>query len=142
MAPKTKKSPTPPTAKKTGARLPKEPPKGSRSSVPPDAVKRLADLGHVDPNAYHDIVSDAQGAAEWRISALIGVSSSLESAEIWTGADGGRIGVFAETRSALGHASGEVVEPRGIRRRPEKFGEDRQVVVQGPHRREPRQGLH
>lgn len=45
MAQKTKKSPTPPTAKKTGARLPKGSPKGSRSSVPPDAAKRLADLG-------------------------------------------------------------------------------------------------
>lgn len=74
MAQKTKKSPTPSTAKKTGAELPKGSPEGSRSSVPPDAVKRLADLGHIDPNAYHDIVSDAQGAAERRIRALIGGS--------------------------------------------------------------------
>ncbi len=41
MAQKTKKSPTPSTAKKTGAELPMDSPKGTRSSVPP-AVPRLA----------------------------------------------------------------------------------------------------
>ena len=59
MAQKTKKSPTPSTAKKIGARLPKGSPKGSRSSVPPDAVKRLAgpEVPRVFPSGIAPAVS-------------------------------------------------------------------------------------
>ena len=42
--PRTKKSPTPSTAKKTGAGLPKGSPKGSGPSVPPTFEERVASL--------------------------------------------------------------------------------------------------
>ncbi len=40
MAQKTKKSPTPSTAKKTGAELPMDSPKGTPTSLPPDGLSR------------------------------------------------------------------------------------------------------
>lgn len=103
MGQKMKKSPTPSTAKKTGAGLPKGSPKRTPSSVPPDAVERLADLGRVDPNAYHDIVSDAQGAAERRIRALIGGSGDSRAS----------VAVDAFLADVLAKVSDEEIVTRG-----------------------------
>lgn len=44
MGQKTKKSPTPSTAKKIGAELPKVSPKGTPSSLPPAAIARLEEV--------------------------------------------------------------------------------------------------
>jgi hypothetical protein len=71
MGQKTKKSPTPSTAKKTGAELPKDSPKGTPSSLPPGALRRLRSVADVDPNYFHDMVGDAQMEAERRVSALL-----------------------------------------------------------------------
>lgn len=45
MGQKTKKSPTPSTAKKTGAELPNNSPKGTPSSLPPDAHTLPEEIG-------------------------------------------------------------------------------------------------
>jgi hypothetical protein len=71
-SPRTKKSPTPSTAKKTGAELPKDSPKGTPSSLPPDALARLEELRDVDPNLYHAPLENAEAAAQARVGALLG----------------------------------------------------------------------
>jgi len=72
MGQKTKKSPTPSTGKKIGAELPKDSPKGTPSSLPPGALRRLRSVAGVDPNDFHDMVADAQSEAERRVAALLG----------------------------------------------------------------------
>lgn len=72
MGQKTKKSPTPSTAKKTGAELPKGSPKGTPSSLPPASLRRLRSVADVDPNDFHDMVGDAQMMAERRVAGLLG----------------------------------------------------------------------
>lgn len=72
MGQKTKKSPAPSTAKKTGAELPKGSPKGTPSSLPPAALRRLRSVADVDPNDFHDMVGDAQMMAERRVADLLG----------------------------------------------------------------------
>jgi hypothetical protein len=72
MGQKTKKSPTPSTAKKTGAELPKDSPKGTPSSLLPGALRRLRSVAAVDTNDFHDMLGDAQMAAECRVAVLLG----------------------------------------------------------------------
>lgn len=62
MAQKTKKSPTPPTAKKTGAGLPKDSPKGTPSSLPPSDFSRLVERRGVDPRFSEEILRRAASA--------------------------------------------------------------------------------
>lgn len=71
MGQKTKKSPTPSTGKKTGAELPKDSPKGTPSSLPPGALRRLRSVADVDPNRFHDMVSAAETDAERRVARLL-----------------------------------------------------------------------
>lgn len=72
MGRETKKSPTPSTAKKTGAGLPKDSLKGTPFSLPPAALRRLRSVADVDPNAFHDMLGDAQVEAERRVAGLLG----------------------------------------------------------------------
>ena len=84
MGQETKKSPTPSTAKKTGAELPKSSPKGTPSSVPPAVLSRLLSVASVDPNDFHDMVGDAQSHAERRVARLLG--RHARSAEVGSSA--------------------------------------------------------
>ena len=71
MGQETKKSPTPSTAKKTGAELPMDSPKGTPSSVPPAVLRRLLTVADVDVNDFHDMMGDAQSHAERRVARLL-----------------------------------------------------------------------
>lgn len=75
MAHKTKKSPTPSTAKKIGAELPTGSRKGTPSSLPPAALRRLRSVADVDPNGFHDMVGDAQSEATFRVAVLRGAAA-------------------------------------------------------------------
>lgn len=82
MGQKTKKSPTPSTAKKTGAELPKDSPKGTPSSLPPDPLSRLEELRGVDPNLYHGPVEEAEATVQARVGALLGDEADVRACAV------------------------------------------------------------
>lgn len=82
MGQKTKKSPTPSTAKKTGAELPKGSPKGTPSSLPPAAIARLEEVRGLDPNLYHDPMQEAEREAQARVGALLGNEGDVRACAV------------------------------------------------------------
>lgn len=82
MAQKTKKSPTPPTAKKTGAELPMDSPKGTPTSLPPDGLSRLEEFRGVDPNLYHGPLEEMESEAQARVGALLGNAEDVRACAV------------------------------------------------------------